>query len=267
MRLAQITAVPNRMSEKIGHAYEAAIFYALTGLFGLMCIAWSLPAGVLYYLLPRRAGTVLGQFIIMRAFRIFLKGVNLTGRLRCDTSELDALKRDAGLVIVPNHPSLIDVLLITSRLPRITCIMKTELKDNIFLAGGARLARYIRNDSAKSLVRQSVEEIRRGSQLLVFPEGTRTVRQPVNAFRGGFALIAKHAGVPVQTVFIEDDSDFLHKGWPFFKRPPQPVRYRVCLGKRFRVGKDVKVFTSELENYFRTELGARARLVTPGDAP
>ncbi|MFN0314103.1 MAG: lysophospholipid acyltransferase family protein [Burkholderiales bacterium] len=261
MRPAPITAAPAKIFDKFGHLHETALFYAMTGLLGLICITWSMPASVLYYCLPRRAGTRLGQGIIMRGFRFYLGCLKAAGLVRCDLSELDALNREAGLVIAPNHPSLIDVLLVTSRLPRITGIMKAEIRENVFLAGGARLARYIRNDSARTLVKRATEEIQRGSQLLVFPEGTRTVRHPVNPFKGGFALIAKQAGVAVQTVFIESNTQYLHKGWPLFKRPPLPLEYRVRLGQRFYVGADVKKFTEELEQYFRVEIDPQVRAV------
>ncbi len=251
---------PAKMLEKFGHLHEIVLFYAMTALLGLICIAWSVPASILFYVIPRRLGTRLGQWVIMRGFRFYLDCLKLTGLVRCDLSELDSLNRESGLVIAPNHPSLIDVLLITSRLPRITGIMKAELRNNVFLAGGARLARYIRNDSARTLIKQARDEIQRGSQLLVFPEGTRTVRHPVNPFKRGFALIAKHAGVAVQTVFIESNTHYLHKGWSLFKRPPLPLEYRVRLGQRFTVGGDIKAFTEDLETYFRAEMSVQARV-------
>ena len=257
---APLTAAPSKMFEKFSHLHETGLFYAMAALLGLICITWSVPASLLYYCLPRRAGTRLGQWVIMRGFRFYLSCLKISGLVRCDLSELDALGRECGLVIAPNHPSLIDVLLITSRLPRITGIMKAEITENVFLAGGARLARYIRNDSARALVKQATEEIQRGSQLLVFPEGTRTVRHPVNPFKGGFALIAKQAGVPVQTVFTEGNTHYLHKGWSLFKRPPFPLEYRVRLGRRFSVEDDVKAFTEDLENYFCTEMGLQGRV-------
>ncbi len=260
MRPAPITEAPAKMFEKFAHLHETGLFYAMTALLGLICITWSVPASLLYYCLPRRVGTRLGQWVIMRSFRFYLSCLKLSGLVRCDLSELDTLGRESGLVIAPNHPSLIDVLLITSRLPRITGIMKAEIRDNVFLAGGARLARYIRNDSARALVKRATEEIQRGSLLLVFPEGTRTVRHPVNPFKGGFALIAKQAGVAVQTVFIESNTHYLHKGWSLFKRPPLPIEYRIRLGQRFTVKGDVKTFTEDLENYFRMEMGLQARV-------
>ena len=85
-------------------------------------------------------------------------------------------------------------------------------------------------------------------------EGTRTRKGPVNRFKGGFALIAKQSGTPLQTVFIETNSPFLSKGWPILKKPELPLIYRARLGKRFEVSGNVKSFVSELEAYYRQEL-------------
>ena len=71
--------------------------------------------------------------------------------------------------------------------------MKAELLRNIFLGGGARLARYIRNDVGRGMVRDAVATLRDGDQLVIFPEGTRTVAPPVNPFQPGITLIAQLA--------------------------------------------------------------------------
>lgn len=82
----------------------------------------------------------------------------------------------------------------------------------------------------------------------------RTSRKPVDPFKGGFALIAKTTGVPVQTVFIETDSPFLGKGGPILKKPAFPLSYRARLGRRFEVDGQVKTFVAEMEGYFRDTL-------------
>ena len=143
--------------------------------------------------------------------------------------------------------------------------MKAEIWDSFFLGGGARLSGYIRNDAPINLVRQSVDELNAGHQLLVFPEGTRTRAAPVNAFKGGFALMAKKSGAAVQTVFIETNSEFLCKGWPLLKKPDFPLFYRARLGKRLTTESDVKEFVSKLENYYREELSTPV-LVEPEPA-
>jgi 1-acyl-sn-glycerol-3-phosphate acyltransferase len=122
-----------------------------------------------------------------------------------------------------------------------------------------RMAGFIRNDTPIKLTKLAIDKLREGQQLLLFPEGTRTTAWPVNPFRGGFALMAKMAGVPVQTVFIETNSPFLNKGWPLLKKPDMPLEYRVRLGQRFEVDGDVKQFVGKLEGYFRDELSASRR--------
>jgi 1-acyl-sn-glycerol-3-phosphate acyltransferase len=164
------------------------------------------------------------------------------------------LRNEHGLIITTNHPSLIDIVLIASRLPRAVCIMKAGLLGNPLLAMGARLAGYIRNDTPWSMVRRSMEVVRSGNQLLVFPEGTRTEMPPLDPFKEGFGLVAQIAGAPVQTVFIETNSPFLGKGWPLLKRPEFPLEYRVRLGKRFVAVADSRTFVKQLECYYRQEL-------------
>jgi len=162
--------------------------------------------------------------------------------------------------VAPNHPSLLDVVLIVSRLPDMVCITKAPIWDNLFLGGGARLARYIRNDSAINLIKHSTEEVRAGHPLLIFPEGTRTRREPINRFKAGFAVVAKRAEAPVQTVFIECTSCFFGKGWGLLKKPEFPMVYRMRLGRRFEVGDDVRGFVSELESYYSSELAGKVSI-------
>ena len=150
------------------------------------------------------------------------------------------------------------VVLVISRLPNATCIMKSELWDNLFLGAGARWAGYIRNDSPRSMIRLAVEDIQRDGHLLVFPEGTRTVTSPVNPLRGSFAVIARRAQVPIQIVFIETNSRFLGKGWPLWRRPEFPLRYRVRLGPRLSAQGNTESITEQVAACFESELGPLA---------
>ncbi len=117
---------------------------------------------------------------------------------------------------------MLDALLIVAFVPRGVCIMKAALMNNVFLGAGARLARYIRNDTALGMVRGAVTCLREGGQLVVFPEGTRTVQAPINPFMPGVTLIAHLAQTPIQTVLIETDSPYLRKGWPIWRLPRFP---------------------------------------------
>lgn len=234
--------------------YEHVVFYGLLAAFALSSLIWSTVAAVLHLLLPQRLREPLGQFMIMAGFRYFVGLMRLTGIIKCDLTALDALRDTPSLVIAPNHPTLLDAVLVISRLPRIACTAKAELLENLFLGGGARLAGFIRNDVPTQLVKEAVRQLRTGRQLLIFPEGTRTSGQEVNAFKGGFALIAQRAGVPVQTVFIESNSPFLSKGWPLLKKPDFPLIYRVRLGPALTVDGDLRDFIADLHALYRRSL-------------
>ncbi|MGH8822719.1 MAG: lysophospholipid acyltransferase family protein [Rhodoferax sp.] len=237
------------------------------GLLALLSLAWSLLALPLRYLLPRAPGQWLGRYGAGATFRLYLRLLTWIGACRFDLRALDTLRDQSACIIAPNHPSLLDAVMIISRVPQVACVMKAQLMRSILFGAGARLARYIRNDSLHAMVRRAVTEVRGGSHLLLFPEGTRTTRAPVNSLQGTAGLIAKYAHAPVQTVFIETtDAEFLGKQSALFRSTPMPVSYRIRLGKRFDPPKNVAAFAQELEQYFKAELAAAPLADRPADA-
>lgn len=226
---------------------------------GLICLLVSLLAFVLRAVLPRVLSKRMGRKLVTHTTRGYLHFLTRMGACRFDLAALDAIKDGPPMVIAPNHPGLLDAVMILSRLPDAACIVKAELVNSVFFGSGARLAGYIRNTPLRAMVQLGVDDLQRGSHLLLFPEGTRTTRFPVGAMQGTTGLIAKKAGVPVQTVFIETDSGFLGKGWSLLWTPRMPITYRVRLGKRFDPPRDTAQFVCELEQYFQSEL-AHAQL-------
>lgn len=234
--------------------YDYALLYAGLTWLGILCLGWTLISSVLHPLLPQKFATRLGRFVIMAGFRVYLGTLRLSGRCHFDLSALDALRDEPPLIIAPNHPGLLDAVMIVSRLPNVCCVMKAALMNNVFLGAGARLAGYIRNASVHRMVMQACDDFRNGGHLLLFPEGTRTTRTPVNPFTGSVGLIAKQAQVPIQTVFIESDTPFLGKGWPLWRKPAMPMHFKVRLGRRFDPPENTRTFITQLEHYFAEEL-------------
>jgi 1-acyl-sn-glycerol-3-phosphate acyltransferase len=236
------------------NGYDYLVLYLGLAWLGVLCLAWTPFAITLYPLLPMRWGRALGRYVIMVAFRLYLASLSLSRRCTFDLEALDVLRNEPSLIIAPNHPCLLDAVMVISRLPNVACVLKSDLMNNIFLGAGARLARYIRNEAVRRMVRQAMQDFDSGSHLLLFPEGTRTTACPVNPLTGSIGLIAHHAQVPVQTVLIETDSKYLSKGWPLFRKPPMPIHYRVRLGRRFDPPQHTQRFMAELEHYFAHEL-------------
>ena len=203
------------------------------------------------------AGRRIGRWGATYCFRGWLGAMEALGALRLDLAALDALRGAGPLVLAPNHPSLLDAVFIVSRLPDALCVMKGSLLRNFLLSPAARLARYVPNDSLLRLISRATPELALGGQLLLFPEGTRSVG-PLGAFTEAVGAVSRRTGVPVQAIVIDDEARFLGKGWPFTRVPAFPLAYRARLGRRFDPPADVRAFTAELERYFARELAAGA---------
>ncbi len=234
--------------------WQLVLFYVLLLHLGAMSLTWNLGCLLAYPFMSRARGVVVGRAAISSVYRGFWACAQWFGLMRIDFGDLDDLQRDAGLIVAANHPTMLDALLVIARVPRGICIMRANLMRNPFLGAGARLARYIRNEPTRGMVRGCIENLRAGGQLVLFPEGTRTIREPVNPFRPGLTLIAHRAGVPIQTVLIESDSRYLTKGWPIWRAPAFPVRLSVRLGRRFAPEADHHGLLKRLEAYFSAEL-------------
>jgi 1-acyl-sn-glycerol-3-phosphate acyltransferase len=241
--------------------------YTILVFLGVICLMWSVVALVCYPLLPDEPGTEFGRLGIMHGFRLFAWTLASSGAYRLDLTALDTLRDGPPVVLAPNHPSLIDALLILTRHPNVACVMKEELMGNIFLGAGSRLARYIRSGQPRRMIKESIEELRRGGSVLLFPEGTRTTRAPFNKLTASVGVIAKHAQVPVQVLIIETDSPYLSKGWTLFRVPSLPITYRVRLGRRFDPPRDVPAFMEELHCEFTEQLANEPQTRWLGETP
>lgn len=234
--------------------YEYIALYAGLMMLGIGSLLWGATALLLRGLMPGFRGVWLGRRMASLGFRIYLFILHMSGAVRFDLRALDTLRKEGALIIAANHPGLLDAPMVLSRLPNVVCILKASLSDNPLWGATARLAGYISNDWFVGSVNLAVEELQRGCQLLLFPEGTRTETWPLGEFRSGLAFISHRSGVPIQTVIIEQDSEFLGKRHSLLKRPDLPMHFRIRLGQRFDPPANPREFTKTLQEYFLMEL-------------
>ena len=164
----------------------------------LLCLAWALVSVALLACLPEKQGRRVGRLGAMHCFRSWLGLMEALGAWHLDLSQIDSLRGSGPLILAPNHPSLLDAVLIVSRLPDAVCVMKGSLLRNFLLAPAARLARYVPNDSLLRLISRAAPELALGGQLILFPEGTRTLGT-LGAFSEAVGAVSRRTGVAVQT--------------------------------------------------------------------
>jgi 1-acyl-sn-glycerol-3-phosphate acyltransferase len=225
--------------------------------FGICSLVLSAFGHIVHRVSTNAASHLTGRRVVSAGFRSFLGLWHSSGLVSFDLSALDSLRGQPGLIIAPNHPSLFDAVVVMSRLPEITCIIKATLLDSPFLGGGAQWSAHISNDAGPGMIRQAAAELQTGGQLLIFPEGTRTKpgADKVNPFKGGFALMAREAQAPVQTIILRQTCAILGKGWPWWRIPIYPLTFRAELGRRFNPPApscDVRAWMTEMEAYFRS---------------
>lgn len=223
------------------------------GALAFICL-WGLPFALVFLVLPKKWRIPLGRQTISHSFSAYLWFLRWFCLVRLDCSALDALRHDRSLILVANHPSLLDAVILLSRLPRATCVMKATLSNNILFGPVARFSGYISNQNPMLLVKQACTELQEGAHLLIFPEGTRTLDFPLNPLGQTAALIAQRSGNPVQTILIDFSTPYLGKRWPLFKRPALPLSIRVQLGQRFEAIGSKELMTQTLETYYRQQL-------------
>lgn len=186
--------------------------------------------------------------------RCFLAGVQGCGLMRLDLRALDKLNGRRRLLLVANHPSMLDAFLVLSRIPGTVCLMKASIGSNLFLGAGAYLAGYVSNRYPDQMFRAAIGTVQHGNALMIFPEGTRTTRQPVNDFSGSAALIANKAAAPLQTVIITTNTPYLSKGWKIWRPPAFPMIYRAVPGQEFDAQGSREETSRSLQQYFEESI-------------
>ncbi|WP_413282780.1 lysophospholipid acyltransferase family protein [Vibrio sp. MA40-2] len=128
------------------------------------------------------------------------------------------LNINQGVVVVANHPTLIDVVIIISQLRQCDCIVKSELWRNPFIRHVIQMAGYIPNESPK-ILDICQEKLSSGRKLLVFPEGTRTQPGKKIKCQRGAAQLAIRCKADIQRILITSNPPILYKGVPWYSVP------------------------------------------------
>ncbi len=236
--------------------YEALIALIALSYLAFFGVSLSLISLALWFFWKELWFQRIGRRVLHFLLHFFFAGLKMSRLLIVDFSALDKLKNEPGMIIIANHPCLMDALFFSSRLPDLVSVMKSDVLKNPMFFGGARLSGFIPSDSPRDFIKKCSEILAKNAHLLLFPEGTRSISRQVNTFKKGFALVAREANVPVQTVFIEANTPFLGKGWSLLSRPNFPLKYRATLGNRFQLveGENYKLFAAKLEQYFKKHI-------------
>nr|WP_298689256.1 lysophospholipid acyltransferase family protein [uncultured Dongia sp.] len=205
------------------------------------------------------------QAVIHHTFRFYIAMLELLGIIKLEVHGVSVLLDGKGRMIIANHPTLLDVVVLMSLVPRAQCIVKAELWRSRWLGGVMRWAGYIRNDlEPEALLAACKTAMAEGKGLIIFPEGTRSRPGEALQFRRGFANIALLAEAEIQLVMIDCRPIMLSKGDPWWKIPAKRSLFRVSVGERLDAAETLsyqyrslaaRQLVRRLQTYFTEQLG------------
>ena len=146
---------------------------------------------------------VISRRFVNKFFKFFVKYIEVTGAMRLSVENRELLKNIQGKVVIANHPSLLDVVILISLIPNANCIVKGALIQNKFISLIIRDL-YIPNTLPfeEQMERAKKSMIEDGNNLIIFPEGTRSKPGEPWFFKKGAARFALFAGADVVPIYF-----------------------------------------------------------------
>lgn len=167
--------------------------------------------------------------MIRLAFRALVGFMNQSGAISYSFSGIESLGRPGQLVIA-NHPSLIDIVLMVAFVPGVACVVKRAAWRNPSMVVAVHAAGFVPNAPTDVMIEKASERLAAGECLIMFPEGTRTVPGKASRFHRGAASVALRAARVVTPVFIDVRPAHLSKAVPWYRVPPTRPHYSLWVG-------------------------------------
>ncbi len=172
---------------------------------------------------------------VHRVLRFFVRWITFSRLVACpyDVPLPEGIDPSRPYVLIANHPSLIDVVLLLAYFEGLTCVTKGSWSHSIVLGPFLRQTLYLPGrgaaeaDAEEDVLGDMIEHVKKGHALLVFPEGTRSPRDRLNRFRRGAVEVAARAEVPLLAAFIDVDRPYLIKGVSPWRVPKSTARFRL----------------------------------------
>ncbi len=241
--------------------FATGFCFCVFGLAGIGMAFLAHPLICLRYRSPERRALA-AKAAIHHILRAMVRLMSAVGVVSYEVHGRERLRR-SGLLVIANHPSLIDAVFLIALIEQADCIVKGSLSHNPFVRGPIRAAGYICNDSGPRMVEDCIHSVRSGNNLIVFPEGTRTPLDRLVKLRRGAGNIAVRGGIDLTPVRIRSTRPMLTKGKKWYHVPVCKPHFILEVGEDIPVQRflDEKIsktlaarkLTEFLANYFFME--------------
>lgn len=207
------------------------------------------------------------QQVIHHSFKGFADMMVKLGIMTYEVVGLEKLQQSQQELVIANHPTLIDVVMLIGLMKKANCVVKQALWSNPFTKGPIQSAGYILNSGSEQFIHDCVQRLQQNqsASLVIFPEGTRTAKgQLLNEFQRGAANIALRAKVPIRPVLISCTPSTLTKNEKWFHIPSKAFHIKIKVLDAIQVDdmlddtkvspKQVRQLNKQMQQFFYQEL-------------
>jgi len=154
---------------------------------------------------------------IHKTWEWFTKILYLLGIMKVEFQNQDELKNLRGKIIVANHPSLIDIVLLIGFIPNSVSVVKEALARNFFVKNIVKNAYLINNLDVEKFQADAKELLDAGFNIVIFPTGTRSMDNEPVKLHSGAAQLALMTNKEIIPIRIDMNPPFLPKNVPVSK--------------------------------------------------
>lgn len=172
------------------------------------------------------------RHVVHRSFALFVGLMRFLGVMTYEFHGVQRL-REPGQLVIANHPTLIDIVFLVSRIPDGICVVKDELLHNYWLGALLRRAGYVGNAAdPQTALATCADALRSGATLIMFPEGGRSVPGTTRRLKRGAAYIALATQKELTPVHISCAPPTLTKANRWHDIPGRRMHFVIDVGDR-----------------------------------
>lgn len=231
---------------KILRAAEVLFFLALFGA-GAVILRYSAMLIVLIFIKDRGKQLKICSNILRHVWKFYLLLLKICRLVQIKLNDKEKIKNIKGSIIVANHPSLLDIVILTALIPYTTCFAAEKNGRNIFFKSTADLLFIVKSGNIEEWIAKASKFAEQEFNIVIFPAGSRHAIDEHPRLHRGAALLAQKIEKNIEVLKIENSFDFLAKNKPAYRISKEPVKYTISYAGAIDVKALMKKCTDEAE--------------------
>jgi 1-acyl-sn-glycerol-3-phosphate acyltransferase len=216
------------------YIYRVTVKWLSFFLFGLASLILAIVVFPVMLLIfhPKERFKKYGRRFVSASMRGYVHFMHFLRALDLETENRENFRHLSSKILVANHPSLLDIVMLLSLIPNMDCIVNTSLDRNVIVKGVIRQLYILNSLDLEKILQACDESLKQGNCIVIFPEGTRTPRFGKAVIKRGAARVALYSGCNIVPVHIggTDKYGLGKKDSWFGFNPRERYVYRISMG-------------------------------------